>query len=113
MFGICFTLVGIFSFVKSKKDIDKVEQALKMSGNYQEKLSTEEKGEYKKIITDGISDVTKSTFTEEHFIWFLKVSLPIYCVISLIIFLLITIFINVILGLFIFVILALCGFLYL
>lgn len=110
--GVCFIFVGISGFIKSKKDIDKIEQELKKAGNYHEKLSKEEKEEYKKIITDGISDVRKSTFTKDHFNWFLKVSLPIYCVISIIVFLLITIFVNIFLGIFILIILILCGLFY-
>ena len=60
----------------------------------------------------GISDVRKSTFTKDHFNWFLKISLPIYCVISIIMFLLTTIFVNVFLGIFILIILILCGLFY-
>ena len=110
--GACFVFAGISGIIKSKKDIDKIEQELKKTGNYHEELSKEEKEEYKKIITDGISDVRKSTFTKDHFNWFLKISLPIYCVISIIIFLLITIFVSVFLGIFILIILILCGLFY-
>ena len=110
--GACFIFSGISGIIKSKKDIDKIEQELKKTGNYHEKLSKDEKEEYKKIITDGISNVKKSTFTKDNFNWFLKISLPIYCVIGIIVFLFITIFINVFLGIFILITLILCGLFY-
>ena len=112
LFGICFIFTGIFSFVKSKKDIDKIEKEITESKNYNTKLSNGEKALYKDLVKKNINDVTKSTFTKKNFNYLLKISLPFYCIISVLIFLLITIFINVILGLFVFIILALCGFLY-
>lgn len=108
--GIIFIATALLFIIKSKKDIDQIEQKLKESGNYKETFTEEEKEAYKN--KDSVNDITKTTFTKNNFEWFLKTSLPIYCVISVVIFLIISIFINIFLGIFILILLILCGLLY-
>lgn len=112
LMGFSFTIVSIFTFNKSKKDIDKIENELKAKGNYNEKLSVEEKNEYKQSISNAFEGATKKVFTKSNFDAFLKMSLPIYSIICIIAFLLISIFISVILGIIILGFLILCGYLY-
>ena len=97
-FGIIFILSAILMFSKAKKDIDKVEQKLRENGNYKEKISKEEKQEYKQEVEEVFDDINKSVFTKDHFRWLLKVLIPIYCIISIIIFIVITILVNIIIG---------------
>lgn len=113
LFGILFVFFGSFGYIKGKKDIDKIEEELKQ--NDKEYINTDPKDVQKEFINNikkSYNEDVKSTFTKEHFNWFLKFTLPIYCVISAIIFLLITIFVNVVLGIVILIILILCGLFY-
>lgn len=111
-FGIIFILSAILIFSKAKKDIDKVEQELRKNGNYKEKLSAEEKQEYKQEVEEAFDDIKKSVFTKDYLRWLLKVSIPIYSIISIIIFIVITILVNIIVGIVALVLLALLGLIY-
>lgn len=64
------------------------------------------------MVKESVNDVAKTTFTKKNCDWFLKTSLPIYCVICIITFLVISIFINVFFKIFILLLLILCGLLY-
>lgn len=110
--GIIFIATSLFFVIKSKKDINKIEQKLKESGNYKEKLSNEEKEAYKRAVKESVNDATQATLTKKNGDWFLKTSLPIYCIICLIIFLVISIFIDLFFGIFILVLLIMCGLFY-
>lgn len=103
--------VSCFTFVKSKKDIDKIENELKKNSNY-DPNDKEVIKNFTKDIKNGFKDVTTSTFTKDKYNWFVKMSLPIYVIVCLIIVSLISIFINILLGLFILIVLIVCGFLY-
>ena len=98
--GISFILIAILLFNRTNKDIDKIEQELKKSGNYKEELSEEEKQEYKQEVQEAFDDLRKNVFTEEHFNWLLKISIPICIIIGIIVFLVTTIFVNIIFGIF-------------
>ena len=115
-FGIIFPLTSIFIFIKLKKDLDKKTEELRNKGYDVTIDSIEEKEQLKKqVITsfkDGVKDVTSSTFTKDKFKWFVKTTIPIYCVIVVIISLLLGLLVNILLGLFIFGILCIGGFLY-
>lgn len=110
-FGISFTSMALFAFYKSKKDIDAIEENLKKQGH--DMNSKEKKEEVRKefigTMKDGINDVTTSTFTKEHFNWFFKVSVPIYCIIVIVTSLFLTIAVHWILGLVVFGICSICG----
>lgn len=115
-FGIIFTVISIFSFFESKKDIDKIEEVYKKQGKKVTFDSTEEKEEFKKeIITNTkkeFNDAKDKTFTKQKVNWFIKSTIPIYCIIAIILFAFVTIIVNAFLG---FVVLGICvlvGFLY-
>lgn len=114
-FGIIFIFTSLFSYFKSKKDIDKIEEEYKKQGKKVKFDSKEEKEEYIKEASDKlkneIDDIKKYTFTKEHYKYFLKQSLPIYIVISIVISI-ICFIINIILGLFITFISIFVGVLY-
>lgn len=115
-FAIPFIGISVFTFVKAKKDIDEIAEELKRKGydvtidsvEEKEQLNQEVVGTFK----DSLKDVTSSAFTEDKYNWFLKTTIPIYCVIVAIVVVLISVFINIFLGLFLLIILALGGLLY-
>lgn len=110
-FGIIFPLSSLILFIKSKQDINKIENELKKNSNY-DPNDKEVIKSFTKDIKDGFKDVTTSTFTKDKYNWFVKISLPIYVIICLIVVSLISILINILLGLFILIVLIICGFLY-
>lgn len=110
-FGIIFQLSALIMFVKSKQDIDKVENELKKNSDY-DPNDKEVIKNFTKDLKDGFKDVTTSTFTKDKYNWFLKISLPIYVIICLIVVSLICIFINILLGMVILIVLIIGGFLY-
>lgn len=115
-FAIPFMGISIFTFIKSKKDIDKIAEELKKQGKDVTIDSKEEaeqiKNEFVGTIKDGMNDVISSTFTKNNFKWFIKASLPIYAIVVILVSLLLGIFVNLFLGLFIFGLLTIGGFLY-
>lgn len=115
-FAIPFMGISIFTFIKSKKDIDKIAEELKKQGKDVTIDSKEEaeqiKNEFVGTIKGGMNDVISSTFTKNNFKWFIKASLPIYAIVVILVSLLLGIFVNVFLGLFIFGLLTIGGFLY-
>lgn len=115
-FGIVFTISGILVLNKAKKDIDKVAEELKAKGHDVTIDSVEEKEQIKEefvgAIKENVKDVTSSVFTEDRYNWFVKTTVPIYCVIVAIIVILISVFVNIFLGLFLLIILSLGGLLY-
>lgn len=115
-FGIIFVVSGILVFNKAKKDIDKISDELKSKGQDVTIDSVEEKEQLKTEFVDGLKEnlkeTTKQTFTKDKFRWFVKTTIPIYCVITIIITLLLGLLINIFLGIFVFIILAIGGLLY-
>jgi hypothetical protein len=115
-FAIPFISISIFAFIKSKKDIDKIAEELKTKGHDVTIDSVEEKEQLKEEIVgsfkDSFKDVTSNTFTKDKFKWFVKTTIPIYCIITIVITLLLGILINIILGILVFIILSICGLLY-
>jgi len=107
--AIVFITMAVFTFIKSKKDIDKIENELKAKGNYNEKLSEEEIKQYKNSVNNAWNEVTKSIFTKDKFNWFLKSTIPIYSIISGIILLIVTVFVNIMFGIIVLILLILCG----
>lgn len=71
IFGIIFTFMAVFGFIKSKKDIDKIADTLTSQGFDVTIDSKEEKeqlkNEVKSIIGSGFKDVTSSVFTKKKF----------------------------------------------
>lgn len=115
-FGIIFTISAILVFIEAKKDIDKIAEELKTKGHDVTIDSKEEKNQIKEEIVgsfkDSFKDVTSNTFTKDKFKWFVKTTIPIYCIITIIISLLLGFLINIILGIFVFILLAIGGLLY-
>lgn len=115
-FAIAFMGISTFTFIKSKKEIDKIAEELKQQGKDVTIDSKEEAEQIKKEVSEtfknGMNDVITSTFTKNNFKWFIKMSLPIYAVIVVIISILLGVFVSVFLGLFVFALLAIGGFLY-
>jgi len=103
-FGIIFIGVAIFTFTKSKKDIDAIAEKLENDGHDVTIDSTEEleqtTNQFTETVKSNLNEVTKQTFTKDKLKWFIKTSIPIYCIITLLISI-ITFFINIFLGLFI------------
>lgn len=115
-FGIVFSSTSIFIFIKIKKDLDEKVEEMQNKG-YDLTIDTiEEKELLKKevigTIKEEIEDVTSSTFTKDKFKWFVKTTIPIYCVIVVIVSLLLGFLVNALLGFLIFGILIFCGLLY-
>lgn len=115
-FGIIFIATSIFAYSKAKKDIDKIADELEREGRDVTIDSAEEKEQIKQEVVgtfkDSLEDVTSSTFTKDHFKWFAKTTIPIYCVIVAIIVILISVFVSIFLGLFLLIFLGLVGWLY-
>lgn len=115
-FGIIFISVSIFSYFKTKKDIDKIAEELKQQGEDVTIDSKEEaeqiKTEFVGTIKDGMNDAISSTFTKNNFKWFVRVGVPFYAIVVILASLLSGIFVSVFLGLFIFGLLTIGGFLY-
>lgn len=113
LFGILFVFFGSFSYIKGKKDIDKIEEELRQ--NDKEYINTDPKEVQKKFIKDvenRWNDVKQSTFTKTNFKKFVKETIALYCIIAIITFLLISFLLNIVLGLVILVIFVLCGFIF-
>lgn len=106
-FGIVFTVGALFTFYDSKKDIDAIEEELKKQGHDMDSEAEKEevRKEFAETIKNGFEDVTSSTFTKEHFRWFAKYTIPIYCAITIITSLFISIFVNIIWGI---IVLGIC-----
>jgi len=115
-FGIIFMAVSVFTYFKSKKDIDKIAEELKQQGKDVTIDSKEEaeqiKNEFVGTIKSGMNDAISSTFTKNNFKWFIKSSLPIYIIVTILVSGLLGIFVNIFLGLFVLIILVLGGLLY-
>lgn len=115
-FGLIFIATSIFTYVKANKDIDKIADELKSKGQDVTIDSVEEKEQLKNgvsgIFNQSVKDVTSSTFTKDNYKWFIKTTMPIYCIIVAIIVILISIFVNIFLGLFVLIVLGLGGLLY-
>jgi len=114
--GIPFLVLSIVCFVKEKKVLDKKALELQPKGSdtsINSKLEKEQlKNKSANTLKKDLKDLKDTTFTKDRYKWFLKTSLPFYCVLSIIIVILISIFISMSLGLFIFIILVLSGFLF-
>ena len=115
-FGIIFTSISIFSFYKSKKDIDTVAKELEKQG---QNVTIDSKEETKQIVNEvtdnfktGFEEAKKETFTKEAFKSFLKLTIPIYCIIAIIVPLLISIFVNIFLGIILFALCIIIGLFY-
>ena len=115
-FGAVFVVVSVYAYIRSNKDIDKVAERLKKEGRDVAIDSPEEREQLKRevtaFVTDSVKDATSSTFTKEHFKWFVKATIPVYCIISVLIVVLISVLVNIFLGLILLVILGFCGWLY-
>lgn len=111
--AIPFLLVSVLSFFIAKKDIDKISEELKEKGN---DVTIDSKEELENITKGVIDEVKKdfkesseNTFTKEKYNWFLKTTVPIYCIITLFITLIVAVFVNVIFALVLLVISILLG----
>lgn len=115
-FGAVFVVVSVFTYIKSNKEIDKVAERLEKEGRDVTIDSPEEREQLKQevtsFVTDSVKDVASGTFTKEHFKWFAKATIPVYCIISALIVVFIGVFVNIFLGLFLLIILGLFGWLY-
>ena len=115
-FGLIFIVSSVFTYFKTKKDIDKIANELKSQDKDVTIDSVEEQEQIKKevveLFKDNLKDVKSNIFTKDKFNLFVKTSLIIYSVVVIIIVILISIFINVFLGLFLLIILSLGGLLY-
>ncbi len=115
-FGIIFPASAILVFFKAKKDIDEVAKKLESKGQDVTIDFEEEKNQIKEEVVEtfkkDLKDVTSSTFTKDKFKWFVKITIPIYCIITIIITLLLGLLNNIFLGIFVFIILAIGGLLY-
>ncbi len=81
--GIGFLVTSIICFIDSKKDIDEVEKELLKNPEYDPKDKTVKKEFYKEIWNSFKNIKTKSSKKERN--KFLKIAIPIYCIISLIV----------------------------
>lgn len=114
--AIPFIAISSFVFYKSKKDIDAIAAELKKNGQDVTKDSKEKLKEIAGEVADssniGFDKAKKATFTKESYQWFLKATIPIYCIIVIFVTILFAIFVNVIFALILSAVLALFGVLY-
>lgn len=113
-FGIVFTAVALFTFYDSKKDIDAIEKDLKKQGHDMDSKEKKEevRKEFAETMKNGFNDVKTSTLTKEHFKWFAKFTIPLYCIIAIATSLFFMIFVNIFLGIFISLLLTVMGIFY-
>lgn len=109
--GLAFIAISTFTFSKFKKEINNIEKELSKNPNYDSNDKKVMK-EFKEDIKNNFNDISISVFTKEKMKAFVKLSLPIYCIISAIIFILISIVTNIFLGLIILILLILFGLIY-
>lgn len=114
VFGIVFTVGALFTFYDSKKDIDAIEEDLKKQRHDMDSKGKKEEveKEFAETIKNGSKDAITSTFTKEHFKYFTKKTIPLYCVIAIATSLFIMIFVNIFLGIFISLLLTVIGIFY-
>ena len=109
-FGISFTTISLFAFLRSKKDINKKAKELKkqrsdVTIDFKEEEG-QQKNEFISTFKAKMKDAISSTLTKNNFNWFIKISLSIYSIVVISVSLLLAIFVNLFLGLFIFCLLT-------
>lgn len=116
LFALWIFPFTIFGFVKSKKDIDAVAEKLKKEGKDVTIDSKEEREEIQAEVMDtfktGFKESAKETFTQSHIEWFVKATLPIFCIIGAIAVIMCSVLVSVFLGIVVLLILGVGGFLY-
>ena len=112
--GIVFTAVALFAFYDSKKNIDAIEEDLRNQGHDMDSKEKKEevRKEFAETMEKRFNDVKTSTLTKEHFKWFAKSTIPLYCIIAIVTSLFIMIFVNIFLGIFILLLLTVIGLFY-
>lgn len=113
-FGIICTVMALYTFYDSKKDIDAIEEELKKQGHDMDSKEKKEevRKEFAETMKNGFNDVKTSTLTKENFKWFSKSTIPLYCIIAVVVSLFIMIFVNIFLGIFILLLLTVFGLFY-
>lgn len=111
-FGIMFTAISIFTFIKSKEDIDAIAKEKAKQGKDVTIDSKEEAQQlidnFSNTIKEGFKESKETVWTKKNYKWFLKTALPIYIISS--IFISIICFIaNIILGVFVVIMLIIIG----
>lgn len=111
-FGMIFTAISIFAFLKTKKDIDTISKEKQKQGKDVTIDSKEEAqqliNDFSNVIKKDFKDDKKMVWTKKNYKWFLKIALPIYIIISILVSI-ICFIANIILGIFVILILIIIG----
>lgn len=116
LFGILFIAAAIFTFVKSKKDIDAIAEKLEKQG----KDVTIDSAEELKEVTAGVAGDLKAgfqesaqeTFTKSNFRRMTKLTLPFYCILGLIVSVALSFVVSIRMGIFVFLLFTVGGILF-
>lgn len=114
LWGILFTACGLIVFFDSKKDIDAIEMEYRKQGHDMDskEKKQEVRKEFNEEVKKGAMDLKTSLFTKNNFKWFLKMSIPIYCIIAIITSLFFMIAVHIFVGIIILLLLTVFGLFY-